>query len=234
MAKMVGFSRPIKIEWLNRTVELILEGKDESRIKDELNQYLAFEIKSPTNLRKTREILMAIWVNTPIEVLSLKQAAIEAYKSDEIGRLAAHWSMMLVAYPVFSDICSLIGKIANIQDTFTPGWLKDRLVEAWGERTTMIYSIDRILKTLKSVGALESVRIGVYKIKKHEITSANGLGVLLMAMFLLKEKAYYDVSELSSLPKLFPFVYSVTHEWLHYDEKFNMSNFGGRVVVTVK
>lgn len=234
MAKIVGFSRPIKIEWLNRTVELILEGKDESRIKDELNQYLAFEIKSPTNIRKTREILMTIWVNAPAEALSLKQAAILAYKIDNTGRLAAHWSMMLLAYPVFSDICSLIGKIAKIQDTFTVGWLKDRLAETWGERPTLIYSIDRIMSTLKSVGAVESVKTGIYKIKKHEITSANGLGVLLMAMLLLKEKAYYDVSELSCLPKLFPFVFDVSHEWLHYDEKFSMSNFGGRVVLTAE
>jgi hypothetical protein len=62
MAKIIGLSRSIRLEWLNKTVELVLEGKNETQIKDELNEYLSFEIKSPTVLRKTREILMNIWV----------------------------------------------------------------------------------------------------------------------------------------------------------------------------
>ena len=37
MAKMVGLSRSIKLEWLNKTVELIKEGKTETEIKEALN-----------------------------------------------------------------------------------------------------------------------------------------------------------------------------------------------------
>lgn len=234
MAKMVGLSRPIKLEWLNKTVDLILEGMDESQIKDELNEYLSFEIKSPTNLRKTREILMAIWVNTPDELVSLKQCAYEAYKNKNEDRLAAHWGMLLVTYPVFSDVCSLIGKLTNIQDTFTTAWLKDRLYEVWGERTTLLYSIDKILQTLKSMGAIETVKAGVFQIKKHEVALENSIEVLLRAMLLLKKKAYYEVSELSCVPKLFPFVFDVSHEWLHNSEVFKLNNFGGKVVLTAE
>lgn len=234
MAKMVGLSRPIKLEWLNKTVDLLLEGMDESQIKDELNEYLSFEIKSPTNLRKTREILMAIWVITPEKLISLKQCAYEAYKNKTEDRLAAHWSMLLVTYPVFADICSLIGKLTKIQDTFTTAWIKDRLYEVWGERTTLLYSIDKILQTLKFIGAIETVKPGVYQIQKHEIASKNSIEVLLRAMLLLKEKAYYEVSELSCVPKLFPFVFEVSHEWLHNSEEFKLNNFGGKVVLTAE
>lgn len=234
MAKMVGLSRPIKLEWLNKTVELLLEGMDESHIKDELNEYLSFEIKSPINVRKTREILMAIWVKTPDELISLKRSAYEAYKNKNEDRLAAHWGMMLITYPVFSDVCSLIGKLTNIQDTFTASWLKDRLYEVWGERTTLLYSIDKIIQTLKFIGAIESVKPGVYKIKKHEVASEKSIEVLLMVMLLLKEKAYYEISELSYVPKLFPFVFDVSYEWLHNSAVFKLNNFGGKVVLTAE
>src|SRR5665647_3762988 len=117
MAKMVGLSRSIKLEWLNKTVELILEEKSEAQIKEELNEYLSFEISSPTNLRKTREILMTIWVRTPDEFSELRQQAISAFKDEKSNRLAIHWSMILIAYPVFADVCGLIGKLTNIQDT---------------------------------------------------------------------------------------------------------------------
>ena len=62
MAKMVGLSRNLKLIWLNKVVELVLEGLPENEIHDQLNDYLSYEISSPTNLRKTREILMCNWV----------------------------------------------------------------------------------------------------------------------------------------------------------------------------
>ena len=61
MSKIIGMSRNINLEWLNKVADLYITGKAEDEIKDELNEYLSFEIKSPTNLRKTREILMNIW-----------------------------------------------------------------------------------------------------------------------------------------------------------------------------
>lgn len=233
MAKMVGLSRPIKLEWLNKTVELLIEGKDELQIKNELNEYLSFEIKSPTNLRKTREILMSIWVTTPHELLFIRQQALEAYKT-ETCRLAAHWSMLLVTYPVFSDTCSLIGKLSNIQDTFTTSWLKDRLSEVWGERPTLLYSVDKILQTLKFIGSIETIKTGEYKIKPQQILSQYAIKALLSSILQLKEKAYYDISELSCQPKLFPFEFTVSYEWLHNSEAFKLSSFGGKIVLTTE
>lgn len=57
MAKIVGLSRNLKLQWLNKVVELASSNLTEQEIKDQLNEYLSFEISSPTNLRKTREIL---------------------------------------------------------------------------------------------------------------------------------------------------------------------------------
>lgn len=233
MAKIIGLSRSIKLEWLNKTVELVLEGKDETQIKDELNEYLSFEIKSAINLRKTREILMTIWVRTPEELSTLKQLALEAYKDEKSNKLALHWSMMLVAYPVFCDVCALIGKLTNIQDTFTTSWLKEKLFEMWGERTTLFHSSDKILQTLKLIGAIENEKVGVYRIKKYPVTDSKTIQVLLMAILSLKEKAYYEVVELSSVPQTFPFEYSVSHEWLHDSDLFTLNNFGGKIMLTV-
>ena len=233
MARMIGLSRPITLEWLDKTVELILEGKTETRIKDDLNEYLSFEIKSPTNLRKTRDILMNIWVRTPEEVFDLKQQALEAYEYGKSNKLALHWSMMLVAYPIFSDVCALIGKIANIQDTFTPSWLKEKLFEIWGERTTLFHCCDKILQTLKLIGAIENEKVGIYRIKKYSVLDSKTIQVLLLAILCLKEKSYYEIAELSSTPYTFPFDYVVTHDLLYDSDLIKLNNFGGKIVVTL-
>ena len=40
MAKMVGLSRNLKMQWLNKTAELVMEGLSEKEIHDQLNEYL--------------------------------------------------------------------------------------------------------------------------------------------------------------------------------------------------
>ena len=113
---------------------------------------------------------MTIWVKTHNEFTALKQQALVAYNDEKSNKLAIHWSMMLVAYPVFADVCALIGKLTNIQDTFTTSWLKEKLFEVWGERTTLLHSSDKILQTLKLIGAIENEKVGVYRAKKYPVT----------------------------------------------------------------
>lgn len=140
---------------------------------------------------------------------------------------------MLVTYSIFNDVCVLIGKLTNIQDSFTTAWLKQKLFEVWGERTTLLHSSDKILQTLKFIGAIENEKVGIYRINKYPIADSKTVQVLLMAILTLKEKAYYEISELSSTPQTFPFEYTVSHEWLHNSDLFTLNNFGGKVVLTV-
>jgi hypothetical protein len=62
MARMVGFTRIIRLPWLNKTIELAGEGLEPVQMREELEEYLKFEISSDTNRRKTREILLLPWV----------------------------------------------------------------------------------------------------------------------------------------------------------------------------
>ena len=59
---MVGFTRIIRLPWLNKTIELAGEGLEPTQMREELEEYLKFEISSDTNRRKTREILLLPWV----------------------------------------------------------------------------------------------------------------------------------------------------------------------------
>src|SRR5690606_34351439 len=99
MAKLVGLSRNLKLQWLNKVVELASEGLTESEIKEQLNEYLRFEITSPTNIRKTREILMNIWVYENDYSGRLKEQAITLIRSYPEYAIEIHWCMMLAAYP---------------------------------------------------------------------------------------------------------------------------------------
>ena len=141
MAKMVGLSRKLKLPWLKYTVDLVADGTAESEIKDKLNEYLSYEIDSPTVLRKTREILMNIWVYDNPYSSCLKSEAVQLIEKYPEYAVSINWCMMLAAYPVFLDMCKLIGKMSEFQDEITLAQLKQKLFDEWGERTTLYHSI---------------------------------------------------------------------------------------------
>lgn len=85
-------------------------------------------------------------------------------KKDSDYVLPVHWCMMLAAYPVFQDMCRLIGKISEFEETFTLKQIKQKLFDEWGERANLYHSIDKLIATLKAMDVLESEKVGVYSV----------------------------------------------------------------------
>lgn len=231
MAKMVGLSRPLKLSWMDKTVQMVLEGKTDEEIKDELNKYLAFEITSSINIRKSRELLMNIWVYPHELDDEIRKDALQVYAIAQSDTLPLHWCMMLLRYPVFVDICGLIGKLFAIQDTFSTSWLKEKLFEEWGERATLLHSSDKVLQTIKQLGAIENQAVGIYQIRQRPVFNDDIIRVIIKTVLALKQKAYYELSELSSSPQMFPFVFDLSHEFIYNSGCFELGSFGGKVVL---
>ncbi len=231
MAKMVGLSRAIKREWLDKTVSYVLEGMTEAEIREALTEYLSFEIDSPIVLRKTREILMHTWVYPMEGAEEVRETALSACQSGNANRLVLHWCMLLLAYPIFSDINGLIGKLSTIQDTFTTGWLREKIYEEWGERATLLHSSAKLLQILVYLEVIERVKTGVYQIKQYPVLDSDSIHVIVMTALKLHLKGYYELPELSTIPQFFPFVFDVTHEWIYSTGYFELSNFGGKAVL---
>lgn len=234
MAKMVGLSRNLKLPWLNEVARLYAERLDENEIKDRLNEYLSFEIISPTNIRKTREILMNIWVYENVYTSALREEALRLFQKDSDYALPVHWCMMLAAYPVFQDMCRLIGKIGEFEETITTKQIKQKLFDEWGERSTLYHSSDKFIATLKALEALDSEKTGVYSIKKHEFSKPEIVNFLLFAMMKIAAAGYYSLMDLENSVYLFPFEYKVSKEAILMDERFTTGTFGGELSISLK
>lgn len=229
MAKMVGLSRNIKLPWLNKVVEFVADGMTEQEIRDGLNEYLSFEIESPTNLRKTREILMNIWVYENDYSEKLRPEALRLIKKDLDNQLSAHWIMMLAAYPVFQDLCKLISKMSEFQDEVTLAQIKQKLFDEWGERTTLFHSIDKLIATLKALEVLVCDKPGKYRINKHRLYKEDVITYMTYAMMVIDDGGYYSLHQLQEAGILFPFEYEIKKEWILSDARFTLANFGGEV-----
>ena len=234
MAKMVGLSRNLKLPWLNEVVRLYAEGLEEEQIKKRLNEYLSYEIGSPTVLRKTREILMNIWVYENDYTDSLRDEALRLLQKDSDYALPVHWCTMLAAYPVFRDLCRLIGKIGEFEATITTRQIKQKLFDAWGERSTLYHSIDKLISTLKALDVLENRKVGVYSIKTHAFSKPEIVNFLLYTIMKIDAAGYYTLLDLEYSLYLFPFEYQVKKESIMEDDRFLLGTFGGQISFSLK
>lgn len=233
MAKMVGLSRNLKLQWLNKVVELVLEGLSKNEIHDQLNDYLSYEISSPTNLRKTREILMYIWVYENQHSAKLKEEALTLIKHYPNYALGVHWCMMLAAYPVFDDMCKVIGKMEEFQDEITLAQLKQKLFDEWGERTTLFHSIDKLIATLKAIDILSCDKPGKYHVTKHKVNNTKVSAFMVYTMMLIDNSGYYSLIEVNNSTYLFPFIYQLEKETILEDARFAISNFGDKLSISL-
>jgi hypothetical protein len=233
MSKLIGISRNVNLEWLNKVADLYITGKTEGEIKDDLNEYLSVEIKSPTNLRKTRDILMNIWAKDKKEIENTKKIAVRLFRTNEKeNQLLAHWCLMLLAYPVFADICSTIGKLDRKMFDITNQEIKNRMFDLWGERSTLYHSIDKNIKTLKDIEVLCSLPKHKYSVNKYNIENKDGLVLIADTLIYLRDKLYMSTTELNNSPEFFPFDFCITIDILDESNMFLIDNFGGELVVS--
>lgn len=233
MAKMVGLSRSLKLQWLNKVVELVLEGWKEEEIKEQLNAYLSFEIESAINVRKTREILMNIWVYENAHSGKIRTAALELIRAHPEYSMPVHWCMMLAAYPVFADMCKLVGKMTEFQDEITLAQLKQKLFDTWGERATLFHSIDKLAATMKAMEALACDKPGRYRVHTHKISNPKVASFMVYTVMNVDGSGYYTFAEMNTSAYLFPFEYRLEKETLFEDSRFAVHSFGGKLSISL-
>lgn len=233
MAKTVELSRNIKMQWLNKAIDLLNENLVEAEYKAALNEYLAFEIGSAINIRKTREILMNLWFYQDAETDDIRSLGLSLIRLYPDYSLPIHWCMMLITYPVFADVCKLIGRISDFQDEITLAQLKQKLFDEWGERTTLYHSTDKMITTMKDMGVLFCEKPGKYHIRKHAVNNDQVVNFMLMAVMKICKNSYYTLSDLTNMGLLFPFEYQVKKEQLIADDRFAINNFGGEITVVL-
>jgi len=233
MGKMVGLSRNLKMTWLNKAVELLSENLPEQEYKDRLNEYLGFEIKSPTNLRKTREILMNLWYYENPETKPLRTQARALIEKDADNSLVAHWCIILATYPIFVDVSRIIGKLSEFEEEFTIQQLKQKIFDEWGERVTLFHSIDKIIATMKAIGALKAEKPGRYTIVKHEVRDDKVNALLVSAGMTVEDKGNFTLQDLREMSYMFPFKYQIERKMLMMNDTFTITNIGGEMMVSL-
>jgi len=238
MAAYIGFDRRIELDWLDATVGQMLQQSDPAAIRAHLLTALAPDIRGAEAREKTALVLMRIWV-TPQQAPHLRDEALRLVPNLLPGeRLWLHWGLSLLAFPFFRDVVATVGRLLRLQGQCSVGQVTDRMVAAWGERTTLVRATQRVLRSCVAWGTLVAgTPTGTYHAGTPQQTGTAPLrDWFLEAALRAHDTEGVLAEELPRLPEIYPFAPQIQPYELTRMERFEVQQqgSGARLVYPVQ
>lgn len=169
---MIGIKQSVRPEWMQKTSDLVLKGKNEKEIRAELKEYLSermgrgvFEKRSETACNFSISMLMRIWVVPDKELIPLRDNGLKLLQNaSENNKTAIHFCMLCAAYPFWYNVSKQIGMLLRLQENITIQQIIQRTKEYYGDRQTVDRNTRFVIRSLYYWDLLEETDIrGCYK-----------------------------------------------------------------------
>jgi len=228
----IGFDRRIDVEWLDAAAAQVVVGASPDQVREYLRGLLDGVVageQSNSARGKTITVLSHIWSQVPDQALGLRQRAREQLQRAEASqRLAIHWAMMLGTYPFFADVSSAAGRLLALQGEFSLALITRRLVDSWGERSTLARAAQRIIRSMVQWGVLNDTEApGIYKTSGvRRAVSTEVAELLVEALLIDSEHETMPLGQLVGHPAAFPFDLKVSGAELRRSAPFRVDRLG--------
>lgn len=229
MSAFVGFDRKIKRAWLDACADQVAMGRDASHLRLFLHEMLRTEQPAETARGKTVTVLMRIWATVPEAQLPLRQHAVDLLKDIPAqDRIWLHWGMCTLAYPLFRDTAAAIGRFVKLQGELALAQLHRRLINAWGERSTVRRALQRIVRSMVEWQTLADAKApGHFHAVAKLMTNSTPLQLwFLRAAHVAARAELLESEQLLTLPSSFPFKLTIGKADLRHSEDFVMERQG--------
>ena len=229
MNRMIGFDRELQLDWLDHTVGLCRESLEPGIVAAQLESSLTDQVTGAEARRKTITVLLRIWVKVPVEHRSLRDEALGlATEITPEDRLCLHWGMSLLAYPFFRDVAATVGQLGGLQGNLSRGQVQRRMIETWGQRTTLQRAVQRLLRTFVEWQVLLGAGTrGSYSLAPAHQTDNRDLALWLMECALRANEAeQVPLRDMERLPYAFPFELTAFVGELRRSESFEVNRQG--------
>jgi hypothetical protein len=229
MNRMIGFDRKLQLDWLDATVAQCQSDKDPDRVRRDLDRLLENEIVGDKARRNTLTVLMRIWVKVPVEHMGIRDEGLAlATQVAPTERLWLHWGMSLLAYPFFRDVAATVGQLGRLQGDFSQAQVQRRMIEGWGQRTTLERAVQRIVRTyVEWQVVLDSGRRSGYNLAPAHQTDNGDLALWLMGCALRANEAeQVPLRDMERLPYAFPFELTTFVGDVRRSERFETTRQG--------
>lgn len=208
MGPRIGFDRRVRMKWLDALVGYLVQHPSEEEARAYLHDLLSRDHPGHKARSNTVTVLMRMWVSVAPEHEGQKdQAWALLAETTEQDRLCLHWGMAVMAFPLFRAAAATIGRLLSMQEDVSLAQVQRRLVESFGQRSTLARASQRVVSSMTDWGAL--VRTGSKgRFRKSESVPCVRPDVqlwLLEALLCTDGRREMDARELLAAPDLFPF-----------------------------
>jgi len=234
MPERVALSKPISLDLLNEVYEEFIYGLTKQESKEKLDEIISQKISSKDNIRKTRTIVQNLWY-VDADWFH-EEAALVARYLTRIERLPVHWALLMNCYPLFTDMCVVMGQLFEIKDSVSATQIKAAIYSKWGARNTLEDSLSKSLKSLRDMDALTygDSRTSYAKIT-HIVSDPKVAALLFAAVMLATEQQYMTWENFITHPAIFPLtINNVTQADMAAIPYLTMERMGEHVVFRIK
>lgn len=210
--KIIGFDRKIELSWLDATAYWTSQGLSKNDTHQKLHELLEGRLSDQgerSALSKTTTVLLHIWHEVPDSLTAFRNEGLSLYRRySGKEKVALHWGMCLATYSFFHNAAEVIGKLLEIQRHFGASQVHRRMQEFYGERSTLLYAIQRVVRSISSWGLLDqgNKRGDYMPIEKIDLRLKSGLSEWLAeALFHGRSATIIPLERLASATALFPF-----------------------------
>ena len=150
------------------------------------------------------------------QACELRNNALELLRDTSEGsRMPIHWAMMMAAYPFFLDVATNAGKLIAMNGDVTLSQIVRRMLDAWGDRSTLPRATQRILRSMVQWGALRDGKMrGQYLPAAAQIRVADDIAEVLLLGLLVGLGRGMPAQQLLSHWRCFPSMFgSIPFNW---------------------
>ena len=209
----VGIDRLIRLQWLESATRLLIAGNDPQTIKTVLEEMLAANFPGSlqerrSSLGKTITVLVKTWVRVPEELQMLRDRALNFLRErPELPHLPLHWGMIMAVYPFWGAVASQTGRLLKLQADVTAAQIRRRLLESYGDRTTVSRRVRYVLRAFIDWGVIkETNEKGVYgKGASLAIHDPMLIGWLVEAALWARPNGSAALTDIINSTSIFPF-----------------------------
>jgi hypothetical protein len=229
--RRIGFDRTILSEWLDAAAARVMRGEAPEAARKFLWDFLEDVEPGETNNSgrgKTLTVPSRIWVSVPSQAEPLRQAALRCIaRASGDSRVGVHWAMVAGTHPFFFDVVTQVGKLIKLHGQANRSQIKRRMVETWGDRSTLERTIQHVLRSITRWRMLRAgTEHGSLIAAAQRMCVNDELAQLLIHSVLLAHGRGLPFSHLTSHPALFPFDLQITVRELMRNSTFRVQRQG--------
>lgn len=231
MDKGIGFLRNIKLDWLDAAAAYAVTAGDGRELRARLEPIVAADRSGPHAVRKSLDVLVAIWYKSRDRAPDLYGQALRTAQTTQnpADRLWLHYGLTTLTYPFFRSCATVIGQLARTEESLTRRQVIAQLTAELGGLGSLPRATERVMASLQDWGLLRTTERKDSYAPVYRALAADSVELeawLLACVLRAEPERAVPYSDLIQLPLLYPFCFTVSVAHLRRLPAFDVQRLG--------